>query len=984
MGSELALGPTGRLRLATTDDEARGELNKTLRGDLESQFAESNAAGLLALVDPELPTELPATLAFWRGWMRLFFRHLCQAEDEPGENWRALPPPAREELLAFVQSAPPMVGLEYLTAELLETCWTELATLVAEAATADPEGPAEWLRKVNPLAHLIGKVTFHLAENKRDPQRPFAFLATFSHKLSTSSKPQHRPLAEALKQSAVAGDLNQLELLLEPVRRAAANSPLVARLLKTRQLFAAQAWTADEAYRFLVESPTMESAGVVIRLPDWWKARRQARPQVQVRLGKHEPSTVGLDGLLDFDIRVTLGGEPLTPEELDQLISGAPGLAMLRGRWVEVDRAKLQEALRHWQRIGEEHPNGLSIIDGMRMLAGASIATVEDQPEQLAQWSSIVAGDWMRETLERMRSPSELVECEPGRDLKATLRPYQVEGVRWLWFMTKLGLGACLADDMGLGKTVQVLDLLLQRKRAAERLNAANEENAASKTEGANKTDAPRASVAKPSLLVVPASLLGNWKQEAARFAPSLRVLAIHRSELDPAELERRARDPEKGFADCDLVITSYGMVRRQPWLEKATWSLVILDEAQAIKNAGAAQTKAVKKLRSDRRILMTGTPVENHVGELWSLFDFSCPGLLGTAAEFKRFVAGLNKQSDSGAYASLRKLVGPYILRRQKTDPSIARDLPDKIEMRTECGLSLAQSVLYAKAVESLRNQLDHAEGMKRRGLVLASLMQFKQICNHPAQYLNEPDFPAERSGKFQRLEQLCDEIAARQEKVLVFTQFQSLCQPLADFLATVFHAPGLVLHGGTPVKRRAELVKEFQNDPDKPFFVISLKAGGSGLNLTAASHVIHFDRWWNPAVENQATDRAFRIGQQRNVLVHKFVCRGTIEERIDEMIAGKRAVAEQILDDDGLPKLSEMPNDELLRFVSLDVSRATAAAGADAPLDGNADMAAADHASADNASADNAMPDATGGAGKRGGRTHAKTVRQVRKKLE
>lgn len=905
MGSAIAVGPTGRLWLtdADADADAGNALDAASERFFASRFAESSAAGLLALAGPEVPAELPATFAYWRGWTRLFFRHLCQADLEPGDGWRSLPPPPREELVELARSAPPMVGLEYLTADRLGGLWEELAEHVARQSTADPAGPFAWLRTVNPLAHLIGKVTFHLAENKRDPERPFAFLATFAHKLSAKSKPQHRPLAEAVKQSVAERDTERLELLLEPVRRAALQSPLVAKLLQSRKLFAAQAWTADEAYRFLLESPKLEAAGVVIRLPDWWRARRQVRPQVQVQIGSREPGMVGLDGLLDFTARITLDGEPLTAAELAQLMSDTPGLALLRGRWVEVDRDKLQQALRHWQRISEDHPGGLSIIEGMRMLAGTPIATGEQQPEQLAQWSSLVAGDWLRTTLERMRSPEELRECEPGRDLQATLRPYQVEGVRWLWFMTKLGLGACLADDMGLGKTIQVLDLLLQRKRAASGSGGG-----------------------RPSLLIVPASLLGNWKQEAARFAPSLRVLTVHRSEVDQVDLERRANDPQRGFADCDLVITSYGMVRRQPWLEQVVWSLIILDEAQAIKNSGAAQTRAVKKLRGDRRIVMTGTPIENHIGELWSLFDFSSPGLLGTAAEFKRFVSGLDKRAEGGAYAGLRRLVGPYILRRQKTDPAIARDLPDKIEMRTECGLSLAQTALYARAVDSLRYELDQAEGMKRRGLVLAALMQFKQICNHPSQYLNEPDFPAERSGKFLRLGQLCEPIAARQEKVLVFTQFQSLCQPLADFLATVFQAPGLVLHGGTPVKRRTELVKEFQQDPHKRFFVISLKAGGSGLNLTAASHVVHFDRWWNPAVENQATDRAFRIGQQRNVLVHKFVCLGTIEERIDQMIASKKEVAEQVLDDGGLPKLSEMPNDELLRFVSLDMTRATA----------------------------------------------------------
>jgi hypothetical protein len=902
MGCALAMGPTGRLRLEDDADALDSDIPEVLHRELREALAASNAAGLVSLAFPAWPDELPATLAYWRNWVRVFFRAVCHSQEEPGAGWRVLPLPADEELAALVASAPPMVGLEYLTPERLRESWRALAEHVADAATADPGGPLAWLRRVNPLAHLVGKVTFHLAENKRTPDRPFAFLATFTHKLSSGAKPQHRPLAEALKQSVATGDRAQLERLLEPVRKAAEKSPFAAELLRSKRLFAPQAWTAAEAYRFLQESPEMEAAGVVIRLPNWWSARRSTRPEVQVRLGEKRPTALGFDRLLDFRAEVVLDGEPLSPEELRQLLAESPGLRLLRGKWVEVDQHRLREALEHWKSVSRDHPDGIEMLDAMRMLAGATIgstpAVVND--ERVASWSTLVAGDWLRTTLERMRQPGEAAGCQPGRDLQATLRPYQAEGVRWLSFMTELGLGACLADDMGLGKTIQVLDLLLQRKRAA------------------GKSSVP------PSLLVVPASLIGNWKQEALRFAPSLRVCFAHRSETPAEELAERTLDPSTGFAEFDLVVTSYGMVRRQPWLENVTWSLIILDEAQAIKNAGSAQARALKKLSAHRRLVMTGTPVENHVGELWSLFDFSSPGLLGTAAEFKRYVSKLNQQKDGQGYAGLRRLVRPYILRRSKSDPAIAPDLPDKIEMRTECGLSLPQTVLYAQAVDELQKQLQSVDGMKRRGLVLATLMQFKQICNHPAQYLLDEDFAPERSGKFLRLGQLCEPIIARQEKMLVFTQFQSLCEPLAAFLATLFGQPGLVLHGGTPVKRRSELVREFQNDPAWPFFVISLKAGGSGLNLTAASHVVHFDRWWNPAVENQATDRAFRIGQKRNVLVHKFVCRGTIEERIDAMIAEKREVAEQILDGDGTPKLSEMPDDELLKFVALDLGRA------------------------------------------------------------
>ncbi len=901
----IAIGPTGRLRLECDPDGLPLEGPAQSLSQLEAALARSNAAGLVELASPAWPESLPPSFAFWRSWSRQFFRAVCHVEGEPGASWRTLPPPSQNELEEFVAAAPPMIGLEWVTVARLQDIWQELCEHAAVAAKAEPGGAAEWLRRVNPLAHLVGKVTFHLAENKRDTERPFAFLATFTHKVAANAKPQHRPLADALMRSVATGDQDQIDRLLEPVRRAAERSKMVAELLHSKRLFAPQAWTADEAYRFLREAPEIETAGVVIRLPNWWSARRPLRPEVQIRLGEKRPSKVGFSALLDFHAEVVIDGQALSPEEWERLMSESSGLKLLRGKWVEVDQGRLKQALDHWRKLRKEHADGLSMIEGMRLLAGANIGKAADTAERVVDWTSIVAGDWLRETLQRMRSPEASADCQPGRDLQATLRPYQAVGVRWLWFMTELGLGACLADDMGLGKTIQVLDLLLQRKRAA------------------GKRAVP------PSLLVVPASLLGNWKQEAARFAPSLRVCVVHRAEMSAEELARRTADPQTGFQDCDLVVTSYGMVLKQAWLKQLTWSLVILDEAQAIKNAGTAQSRAIKSLSAQRRLVMTGTPIENHVGELWSLFDFASPGLLGSAAEFKRYVASLNRGNDGQAFAGLRRLVQPYILRRQKSDPAIAPDLPDKIEMRTECGLSQQQAILYGKAVEDLKRQLKVADGMQRRGLVLATLMQFKQICNHPAQFLGESAFAPEQSGKFLRLKQLCEPIIAGQEKVLVFTQFQSLCEPLAEYLAKIFGRSGLVLHGQTPIKRRSELVKEFQADTGGPFFVISLKAGGSGLNLTAASHVIHFDRWWNPAVENQATDRAFRIGQKRNVVVHKLVCLGTIEERIDAMIQDKRVIADQILDGEGLPKLSEMPDAELLKFVALDIGRATSETG-------------------------------------------------------
>jgi SNF2 family DNA or RNA helicase len=463
--------------------------------------------------------------------------------------------------------------------------------------------------------------------------------------------------------------------------------------------------------------------------------------------------------------------------------------------------------------------------------------------------------------------------------------------VHWLHVLTRLGLGACLADDMGLGKTLQVLALLLWRK--------------------AHAPGGP------PHLLVVPASLVGNWQAEAARFAPSLRLLVAHPSARPTAQL---AALPAEEVEAHDAVLTTYGTLERLPWAKERPWGLVVLDEAQAIKNPGARQTRAVKALEAQGRIALTGTPVENRLGDLWSLFDFLTPGLLGTTRQFGDFL----KARTSSGYAPLRALVQPYLLRRLKTDPRVAGDLPEKTEARAECALTPRQAALYQETVDALRTQLDAVEGMERRGLVLATLLRLKQLCNHPSQYLGDGRWTQEESGKFHRLLELCETIAARQEKVLVFTQFREMCEPLAALLAPLFPAAPLVLHGGTPVRQRTPLVKRFQEEEGAGCFILSLKAGGTGLTLTAASHVVHFDRWWNPAVENQATDRAYRIGQRRNVLVHKFVCRGTVEERIEAMLEGKRALARDVVEGGGEVLLTELPDAELLRLVSLDVRRA------------------------------------------------------------
>jgi non-specific serine/threonine protein kinase len=495
----------------------------------------------------------------------------------------------------------------------------------------------------------------------------------------------------------------------------------------------------------------------------------------------------------------------------------------------------------------------------------------------------IKRGQWLNELRGRLQNPSQMenISSQLGEDFKAALRGYQQDGLTWLHNMRGLGFGALLADDMGLGKTVQILALLEYLR-----------------THGGAKT-----------LLIIPASLLQNWQREAERFTPALTLRIIHtQSKIFSLE-------------EADLFITTYGMTTRLPSLLETEWDLVVLDEAQAVKNPSNKQTKAVSALKARSRIAMTGTPIENHLSDLWSLFDYLNKGLLGTRKEFTAFTKGLRE--DLSGYAKLRDIVSPFILRRLKTDKTVISDLPDKLEVNAFTTLTNKQAVLYDAMVKDLAEALKDASGISRKGLVLAGIMKCKQICNHPDQYLGQPAFEGKYSGKFEKLSEICETIREKRERVLVFTQFKEMTKPIADYLETIFGREGLVLHGQTPVKKRGELVERFNGETYVPFMVLSLKAGGVGLNLTAANHVIHFDRWWNPAVENQATDRAFRIGQQKNVMVHKFITPGTIEEKIDALLMDKQKMADDVIAQSGETWITEMSNEELMNLFALEGKR-------------------------------------------------------------
>jgi non-specific serine/threonine protein kinase len=782
-----------------------------------------------------------------------------------------------QDIQTLLEEAPYLSGAEHLDKHWLSRAWEELNHTYAREIKEHPGSISEYFWSKNPDIHLAGRVYFHLVESRRDDY-PFAFLATYAAEASATGSAKHLPLKNALVEY---GENSQKLLeLLATVNKAARQSPFVNELLESGEIFHPLGLYADEAYTFLREVPQYEEAGVLCRIPNWWRKKYEST-KVSINIGSQAPSRLGFEALVDFDVQLSLGGDTLTKEELQKLLRESEGLAFIKGKWVEVDHARLRETLAAYEQAQKIAAQGdLSIMEAMRLsLAPSKSLKANDDSGTI----EVSHGQWLETILSSLRKPETIPAVDCGENFHAILREYQQKGLNWLFTMRQLGLGACLADDMGLGKTVQVIALL-------NGLLSSGEEKV---------------------LLILPASLIGNWMAEIDRFAPSLKYRLIH------PQIKNSLAEPEE--LKAGIYITTYGMLGRIDWLQEAFWDILILDEAQAIKNPGTKQTKTVKKLKARCRIALTGTPVENRLADLWSIFDFLNRGLLGNAREFSGFAKKLKDQPDG--YGRLKQMVSPFILRRLKSDKSIIADLPEKIEMKSYSHLSKKQAALYMALVKDLQKKLEASEGIERKGLVLASLVKFKQICNHPDQYLGQDTYLAKESGKYERLREICETIYAKRERVIVFTQFREITHHLADFLQTVFHHEGLILHGGTPVAKRKDIVAQFQGPEYVPFIVLSIKAGGVGLNLTAANHVIHFDRWWNPAVENQATDRAFRIGQQKNVLVHKLITSGTIEEKIDLMIEEKIQMTQEIIPDMNESWITELDNRQLLDLFRLTI---------------------------------------------------------------
>ncbi|GAA5134219.1 DEAD/DEAH box helicase [Pseudonocardia adelaidensis] len=689
------------------------------------------------------------------------------------------------------------------------------------------------------------------------------------------------------------------ELMLAELGRAALVYPALARALR-RARPGHLDLTVEDAHEFLTSrAALLVEAGFGVQLPRGWDGARRVGLTLSARSTPADRvltrSGLGREQLAEFRWSIAVGDEELSEEEISDLVATKAPLVRLRGRWVSVDADRLRKGLEFLRRAkGRRHagaPTAAEVLALAQRHPDDWDGDDWDGEELPLPVTDVRADGWIGEllagTAEQTISP-----IEPPPNFHAQLRPYQQRGVSWLAFLSALGLGACLADDMGLGKTVQMLAL-----EAYER--------AAQPESGQRRA---------PTLLVCPMSLVGTWQREAARFAPDLRVLAHHGA--------GRAHGDElvAAVAEADLVVTTYATAARDgDDLAQVSWRRLVLDEAQAVKNSRATHARAVRRFTAEHRVALTGTPVENRLSELWSIMDVLNPGLLGSADVFRtRYAIPVERHGNKDAAALLRRVTRPYLLRRVKTDPTIIDDLPDKIEVTQHYRLTREQASLYRTVVDDMLEKIEDSEGIERRGNVLAAMAKLKQVCNHPAQLLHDGSTIGRRSGKIIRLEEILAEILDEGDRVLCFTQFTEFGHMLVPHLSARFDTDVAFLHGGTPKKRRDEMVTRFQAGDGPPIMLLSLKAGGTGLTLTAANHVIHLDRWWNPAVENQATDRAFRIGQRRNVQVRKFVCPGTVEERIDELITKKKALSSMVVGD-GEGWLTELSTESLRELFTL-----------------------------------------------------------------
>ena len=702
-----------------------------------------------------------ASVAFLRQVAGAFVKALTDIPELEIAREEAVVRPSEELCEELLLSVPFGIGTEYITAAWVDGIFRKLKEVFASEIAAYEGTVQLYLTEKSQQLRVPERIFFHLVENKQDEGRyPFAFLATYATR-DSQGMVRHMPLSYALTEYE--HERGKLVELLSCLNGAAEASALIGDFMESGELFHPLGLTAAEAYAFLRDAEAIEAAGILCRVPNWWK-RGSGQVAMQVRLGEEKPSMLGFDALVSMKPELTVDGVALTGAEIRKLLAQTEGLALLKGKWVVVDHARLRALLASM----EKYEGSVTLLEALRMETGIG------ETQDIDIGPLVTNGKWLGTMFAKLRQPAGMRGRRVPATVKATLRPYQKTGFHWLSYMQEMGFGACLADDMGLGKTLQVLTWLDDMRRSD-----------------------PETRV----LLIVPASLLGNWKKEAGRFTPAIEVQILHG--MTSAAMKELASSPPF------LTITTYGMVSRLAALQERRWSAVILDEAQAIKNPGTKQTRAIKKLQADQRVAMTGTPIENDLTNLWSLFDFLNKGLLGSSDEFNLFAKQLEKNPEG--YQKLKNMVSPFILRRVKTDKSIIADLPDKLETIDYTDLSAKQIVLYRKQVSELEKAISEAEGMQRRGIVLSAITKLKQICNHPDQFLGQETYDPKESGKFAMLREICETIYEKRERVLVFTQYREITEHLAEFLEQIFHAKGLVLHGGTRVKRRQEMAEAF-----------------------------------------------------------------------------------------------------------------------------------------------------------------------------
>jgi len=641
----------------------------------------------------------------------------------------------------------------------------------------------------------------------------------------------------------------------------------------------------QEAYEFLKERAwILQDAGYKIIIPSWWTPQGQKKIKIRLKTSagsKKDTSSASsgyftLNSIIDFKYELSIGGESVTEKEWKSLIDAKTPFVKFRGQWIELNKDKMSQMLEFWQNRTAQNPQ-ISLIDMIKLSSEPDI-----EFDHSAAIDEMLAGLYDINKLDAFETP---------RLFKGALRQYQKRGVSWLQYLERLGLNPCLADDMGLGKTIQVISLIINEREGGQQQ--------------------------LPTLLVAPTSVLGNWEKEVERFAPHLKLHIHHGSSRIKHEDEFIAKSLSN-----DIIVTSFALIRKDKNLFQTTeWNRIVIDEAQNIKNPNSAQTKSVMKLNARHKIALTGTPIENRLLDLWSIFNFLNPGYLGGAAQFKKiFEIPIQRDSSLTQSTILKKLIQPFILRRIKTDKDIIKDLPDKVEQKVFCNLTKEQASLYEAAVKDVASQIENSEGIQRKGLMLSTLMKLKQICNHPAQFLqDDSEFTVERSHKLERLSEMIAEVIENGESLLIFSQFKEICDSLVKYARNRLHYNTYYIHGGVARTKRQQMIEEFQDMETEPsVFILSLKAGGVGVTLTKANHVFHFDRWWNPAVEDQATDRAFRIGQKKNVFIHKFIAIGTVEERIDAMIEDKKKLSTSIVGADE-SWLTELDNKTFIKLIQL-----------------------------------------------------------------